>query len=258
MGMLGTLPRWVAASLIVYVCAANLWVFVRRDRGALPGFWRVLMPLAQLAFMVGPPYAALLSGLVSPAGAFDVPAWTRVLDTGAPLVVGAGAVISVALWLHRRFLVGRYPPDIFPAVRMRTQLSRPWGFSFVLFDAFCRQAHWAFYRLGAAVYLRDVPLGAAAGCGLILAEWWFDPGWRARLWQPGLAEDQVLLVALMLISGALSVLVPGFWLLPAAHLVLWLLWYGLLQRWYGSAARSRRPAVSTLVSGEGRFDNDQE
>jgi hypothetical protein len=236
MATIDTLPRWVAASLVVYVCAANVWAFIRRERGALPGFWRVLFPSAQVLFMVGPPYAALLSGLVTPAAyAFDVPAWGRILDTAAPLVVGAGALAGVALWLHRRWIVGRYPPAVFPAVRMRAQLSRPWGFSFVLFDALCLQAHWAFYRLGAALYLQDATLGAAAGCGLVLAEWLFDPGWRARLWQPGLAEDQYLMVALLLISGALWLLLPSFWLLPAAHLVLWYAWYGLLRRWYRTA-----------------------
>ena len=267
--MIESLPRWVAASVVVYVCAANLWAFLRRDRGALPGFWRVLFPVAQALFMLGPPYAALLSGLMTPAmAAFDLPPWPRVLDTAAPLVAAAAVISGAILWLHRRWMVGvgeaggalppapprpapvnlpeaqpeaarresaRYPPGVLPAVRMRAQLSRPWGISFVLFDALCFQAHWAFYRLGAALYLHDVPLGAAAGSLLVLLEWLLDPGWRARLVRPGLAEDQLLLLALMLLSVALAVLLPSFWLLLAVHASLWLIWYTLLQRWYRSA-----------------------
>ena len=267
--MIDTIPQWVAALVVVYVCAANLWAFLRRDRGALPGFWRVLFPVGQALFMLGPPYAALLSGQMTPAmAAFDVPAWPRVVDTAVPLVAGAVVVTGAILWLHHRWLVGdtpspapprgrleaasreagRYPSGVLPAVRMRAQLSRPWGISFVLFDALCYQAHWAFYRLGAALYLHDVPLGAAVGSLLVLLEWLLDPGWRARLWRPGLAEDQLLLLALMLTSAALSVLLPGFWLLLVAHASMWLIWYTLLQRWYRSAV-SVSHAHATLDSG---------
>jgi hypothetical protein len=195
--------------------------------------------------------------------AFDLPPWPRVLDTAVPLVAGVAVVSGGVLWLHRRWLTGgtqppapprpapamlpemrpeaasreagHYPPGVLPAVRMRAQLSRPWSISFVLFDALCYQTHWAFYRLGAALYLHDVPRGAAVGSLLVLLEWLLDPGWRARLRRPGLAEDQLLLLALMLLSGALSALVPGFWLLLAVHASLWLMWYTLLQRWYRSA-----------------------
>ena len=235
--MFDTLPRWAAASIALYVIAANLWAFLRRDRGVLPAFWRVLFPLVQSLFMLGPPYAALLSGRLTPAmAAFDLPSWSRLLDSAVPPLAGAVALSGVLLWLHSRWLASRYPQGVLPAVRMRAQLSRPWGISFVLFDAFCYQAHWAFYRLAAALYLHDVTRGAALGALLVLLEWLLDPGWRARLLRPGLAEDQWLLLGLLVLSALLSVLLPGFWLLLAVHTGFWLMWYTLLQRWYRSSA----------------------
>ena len=67
--MLTTLPGWVAASVVVYTLSAHSWAAVRRGRGMLPGFWRAVFPLAQALFMLGPPYAALLSGRITPARA---------------------------------------------------------------------------------------------------------------------------------------------------------------------------------------------
>ena len=235
--MLDTLPRLLGASVLVYALAANAWALVRRGRGALPSFWRVVFPPVQALFMLGPPYAGLLSGRITPAMAgFDLPSTARLWESAALPVAALLAVSGIGLALHRTLIAPRYPPGVLPAVRMRARLSRPWGFSSVIFDALCYQAHWAFYRLAAAQYLHDAPLGAAAGSLLVLFEWALDPGWRGRLFQPGLGEEQWLLLGLLGFSALLALLVPGFWLLLAVHAVLWLLWYTLLQRWYRSAA----------------------
>ena len=235
--MLDTLPRWVGASVLVYALAVNAWAFLRRGRGALPSFWQVVFPPVQALFMLGPPYAGLLSGRITPAMAgFDLPLPARLSAAAALPVAAVLAVSGIGLALHRRLVAARYPPGVLPAVRMRARLSRPWGFSYVLFEALCDQAHWAFYRLAAAQYLHDVPLGAAAGSLLVLLEWALNPDWRGRLFQPGLGEEQWLLLMLLGFSALLAVLLPGFWLLLAVHAVLWLLWYTLLQRWYRSAA----------------------
>lgn len=224
------LAGWAAASLIARGIAAVFlsspaWRDLERNAG-----WRsrpasIFTWLARAAFYVGVPYLALITGLATPAQM--ALAWPDGAQAGTAALwtIAALAAGVPVLWLLARLSARTYPPGVLPLVRSRAQWTRPWGFAFILLDTLYLQAHWMFYRAAAASALdagpRDV---AVAGIILVAAEWLFDPAWWSDMLSAGLWEDRALVAVLAVFSAALYTTAANFFVLLAAHAVLWLGW----------------------------------
>ncbi len=194
---------------------------------------RLYVSFAPVGYFIGVPFAALISGAANPRlYALSELDWPRGLVAGSQLTLATFLIVSLVMWLHSRHVRSHYPPYILPFAFRRAQLSQPWGAAFVLFDSLCMQAHWAFYRAGAIIFVNDVYLGALGGLALIGLEWLLDPRWRRQMTRVGQAEDQLLVVALALFNTAMFIYTANFWLMLLAHILLWLGWLAFAQHWY--------------------------
>ena len=231
------MATWLALSFVAYVIAAwgasRLPPFTAQSR-----YVRALNACARGAYFVGPLYLALISGLTT-LSAYAIPtSWSQGLEPGLRWSLGVFLLVSLALWLHKRFVFARYPPSIFPAVARRAQLSQPWGAAFVLRDTLYLQAHWTFYRAAALSLFDDDLTAAVAGAGLVMVEWLLNPSWRQHIRQPGRAEDLALTFVLLCLNVTLFIYTRNLWLMLMAHAVLWLGWLGLLAHWYQPLSRN--------------------
>ncbi|MBI3734262.1 MAG: hypothetical protein HY259_12540 [Chloroflexi bacterium] len=230
---------WAGVSFVLHALVANGLQVVqtraagRFDRLSDYAALRALAHVTRVAYFVGPPYLALISGAVSLRlyALADGEGWEG-LRVGAAPVLAVLIAGAYSLWWQRWIVSRAGPAAVLPAVSRRAQLSQPWGAAFVLLDTLCLQAHWALYRAAAIVFLNDRTLGALGGLGLILLEWLLDPFWRARARQAGQREDPWLVCALAALNTSLFIYTGNFWLMLGAHALLWLVWLGLLQVWY--------------------------
>jgi hypothetical protein len=215
---------WILASIAWYALAANgLWLAARWSGadGRLSGLlWsrpgQLLLWLARVVWLVGPGYAALLLGMLSPRmmGLSQIElGWS--LGRGLLFAAGALAVLLAAGLSYRRAHATAAPYlTLSHGIALTTLL---------VVEAGALQWQWAFYRSAmidvlaraaapAPVYWGTL-LAAAVLCvqGALSAWLWHD------LRTPGRAERRVLRAALLGATSVLYLLSRSFWLAWALH-----------------------------------------
>lgn len=215
---------WVLASMAVYTLAATaLWLLVRRSgpdgwlSGALrsiPG--QLALWLIRVLWLVGPGYAALLLGLLSPRimGLSQIElGWG--LGRGVLFAAGALAVLLAAGLSYRRTRAGQSPYLTFSHGLAVTVL--------LVVEAGALQWQWAFYRsamidaLGTVAAPAAVYWGTWLAAALLVAQGALNPWLWRDLRIAGLAERRVLRAALLGATSVLYLLSRNFWLAWALH-----------------------------------------
>lgn len=223
---LADLPAWmwVAGSMLVGIGGSlAVWIGQRRGRSdsGLALFLRtragVLVAwLARLVWLIGPGYAALLLGIVSPKlmGLSQI----RIdagLGEAALLAVVALGMLTAATVVYRR---GQPAAPVYASRADRVADSVR-----LAVEAGALQWHWAFYRavLIAALMRQEVAnpvyLGVWLSVALVMAEGLLQPLFWRDLRTPGLAAPRLLRAALLIVSAQIYLLSRNFWLCWAFH-----------------------------------------
>jgi hypothetical protein len=220
---------WTLASLtlavlvILFVSPALL----ARLHASLGG--RLTVQLLRLAYFIGLPYAALLTGSLAPIDlgltgtggtllGWDVAVWLRSLSV--TLTVGLLVLLpnGLASWqLARSASGGALDAD-----------DRSAGGLVV--EAIYAEIHWAFYRTAPLILLENVYVAALIGLGLIGLEWSVELIRNGLGRAPEERQRWLRRVVLLAVSATLFVLTQNLWLLIALHLVLELTWKAWLGR----------------------------
>ncbi len=211
---------WVLASVAFYALATwSLWLWLRVSGrngllGSIPG--QLMLWLARLLWLIGPGYAALLLGLLSPRmmGLSQVEfGWS--LGRGLLFAAGALAVLLAAGLSYRR---------AYPARSPYLTLSHGIALTIVLvMEAGALQWQWAFYRsalieaLATAGAQGPVYWGTWLAAGVLVVQGALSPFLWRDLSRAGLAERRVLRATLLAVTSVLYLLSRNFWLAWALH-----------------------------------------
>ena len=208
---------WLAGSFLFYVLVSNgSWLLrrlrpVTRLRSWPGGRWLAL--LSRWAYFVGPPYAALLLGVISPRwmGLSELN-WVHSAGIGGAAAAVALGLLSLSWWSYRRALPRRRQPQGVP-------LPRPLRWLLAIMEAATLQIHWAFYRSAFIdqAWLGDLYWGSWAGWALVCLEWSSNPWLRHGLRRPAQAEPILRRAALALVTTVLFILTRNLWLCWAVH-----------------------------------------
>lgn len=215
---------WVLASIAWYALATNgLWLAMRfsgadgRLSGLLHGIpGQLALWLARVLWLIGPGYAALLLGILSPRmmGLSQVElGWS--LGRGLLFAGVALAVLLAAGLSYRRAQPGQ-PPYL--------SLSHGIALTVLLvMEAGALQWQWAFYRsamievVTAAAAPAPVYWGTWLAVVLLVVQGALSPWLWHDLRTAGLAERRVLRAALLAVTSVLYLLSRNFWLAWALH-----------------------------------------
>jgi hypothetical protein len=212
---------WTLASMTAAVLAILLVGPAQLDRLRATIGGRLLEQLLRLAYFIGVPYAALLTGSIAS------------IDMG---LAGAGGSIlgwSAADWLHGLStaltlgVIVLLPIGV--ASRQIARAGRPLGTDdrsagAVIVEAIYSEIHWAFYRAAPLILLGEVYAAVLFGALLVGTEWLVElirngisplPEERQRWLRRGI---------LLALSTALFALTQNVWLAIGLHAVLELLW----------------------------------
>jgi len=231
---------WLLGSFLLYVLASNgAWALYRhcpkpleraRDRlQAWPGSRWLGLPI-RWAYFVGPPYAALLLGVISPRwmGLSELD-WVRSLGVGGAAAAIALGLLGLSWWSYRRALPCRGDPGgcpdvgttlaVAPGQGQALPLPRPLCGLLALVETAALQIHWAFYRSAFVNpdWLSELYWGSWAGWALVCLEWALNPWLRRGLRHPAQAEPILRRAALALVTTALFILTRNLWLCWAVH-----------------------------------------
>lgn len=218
---------WTLASMTVAVLAILFVSAAQLDRLRLTAGGRFLEQLLRLAYFIGVPYAALLTGSIS------------AMDMG--LTGASGSILgwSPAAWLRGLSLalmlgvivlipIGAASRQIARAGQSLGADDRSAGA--VIVEAIYAEIHWAFYRAAPLILLNDVYTAVLFGAVLVGVEW------LVVLIRNGLGpspeERQIWLrrSALLALSATLFVLTRNAWLAIFLHATVELLWKVWLRR----------------------------
>jgi len=216
---------WVLASMAWYALATvALWLALRHSGpkgrlssllGSIPG--QLGLWLARLTWLIGPGYAALLLGILSPRlmGLSQVElGWG--LGRGLLFAAGALAVLLAAGLSYRR---------AHPAQPPYLTLSHGIALTVLLvMEAGALQWQWAFYRSAMIEALTTTTTSSAPvywgtwlAVGVLVVQGALSPWLWHDLRRAGLAERRVLRAALLAGSSVLYLLSRNFWLAWALH-----------------------------------------
>ncbi|HSN75382.1 MAG TPA: hypothetical protein VL334_09905 [Anaerolineae bacterium] len=215
---------WVLASMAWYALATvALWLALRRSGpegvlssllGSIPG--QLALWLTRLLWLIGPGYAALLLGILSPRlmGLSQVElGWS--LGSGLLFAAGALALLLAAGLSYRR---------THPAQPPYLTLSHGIALTvLLLMEAGALQWQWAFYRsalieaLTSAAAPAPIYWGTWLAVGVLVVQGALSPWLWHDLRKAGLAERRVLRAALLAVSSVLYLLSRNFWLAWALH-----------------------------------------
>ena len=172
--------------------------------------------LTWLTWLIGPAYAALLLGLVSPRlmGLSQLDLGTG-LGLGALFAtLGLGVLLAAGLTYRRTRPAGPPYPSLGHAVGGSVRL---------VVEAGALQWHWAFYRSALIAAAAGMGLGSPVYWGAWLAAGWIclEGALSPYLWRdlrtPGLAEKRMLRGVLLFATTVVYLLSHNFWLAWVLH-----------------------------------------
>ncbi len=170
---LNPLAAWTLGSITLFILTARLTAtpIGRRARATRAG--RLVAEGARLAFYVGLPYAALLTGAFAPrdVGLQGSPsvdlilgwtpeAWAR--TTGPAAALGGFTLIAIAALTRQVRRAGGYAPSALGVDRAPIARS--------ICEAAYAEAHWSFYRALPMALLADAHWAALAGLAFAASE----------------------------------------------------------------------------------------
>lgn len=215
---------WLAGSFLFYALVSNgSWhlrrlAFATRLQGWPGSRWLAL--LWRWAYFIGPPYVALLLGVISPRrmGLSELD-WVHSVGVGGVAAAIALGLLSLSWWSYRRALPWGGDHGGRPGRGQALPLSRPLRWLLALAETAALQAHWAFYRsvFIDRAWLGDLYWGSWAGWALVCLEWASNPWLRHGLRQPTQAEPILRRAALALVTTVLFILTRNLWLCWVTH-----------------------------------------
>lgn len=206
---------WIVASLLLFILGSWLvWVATLWQKHHAEGRssrWtrlpevRIILWIAQFAYGFGIPYAVLLLGIASPRllGLTETD-WVSSLGSGGGLAGVALAILIVGWWGYRR--------DVPPPADLS-----PWPLA--LLNVAALQAHWAFYRTGATLWMQDGYNSVWAGLALVALEAALVPATWQALASPNQAEKILRPAAFAFCSAVLFYYTHNLWLCWVFHCV---------------------------------------
>jgi hypothetical protein len=220
---------------------------------AIPG-GRLLEQLLRLAYFVGVPYAALLTGSIASidmgltgAGGsilgWSPAEWLRGLSTALTL----GAIVLLPIGLASR--------QIARAGQLLGTDDRSAGA--VIVDAIYAEIHWAFYRAAPLILLADVYAAVIFGALLVGVEWIVVLIRNGLSPAPEERQKWLRRGALLALSATLFALTQNVWLAILAHMVLELAWKAWLRRLAPGPISPLRPPIGAAPDPDVRPLRDQ-
>ena len=175
--------------------------------------WSLLSRALWLVGSVGVPYAALLSGVVSPLdlGLIQLD-WLPGIARGAAWGVSSFFLLAFSWWTYGRAISGSAEEVSGFSIGHR-RLAQ--ALTFAMAD----ESRWAFYR-GIAIPWIGQYYGAYAALLLALVVPCLSPWIRARLRRVGSRELLLFRASLAIISTTAFVLTGNFWICLALHVLL--------------------------------------
>jgi len=214
---------WLVLYVGLYALAATItWHFsevIGQDEKPLVArlrSWPHWSLLSQTLWFVGSvvvPYAALLSGVVSPLdlGLIQLD-WLPGIARGAAWGVSAFFLLAFSWWTYGRAVAGSSQDRPLPSIGHR-RLAQ--ALTFALAD----ESRWAFYR-GIVVPWIGQYYGAYAALLLALVVPCLSPWVRARLRRAGSREPLLFRASLAVVSTTAFVLTGNVWICLALHVLL--------------------------------------
>jgi hypothetical protein len=220
-----TLASMTLAVLVILFVSPSL---LARLHASLGG--RLTVQLLRLLYFIGLPYAALLTGSLTPidlgltgAGGvllgWDVAAWLRGLSTTLTIGIIVVLPIGLASWQIARAAHGAALGADDRSVGA------------VLVEALYSEVHWAFYRTAPLILLENAYVAALIGVVLVGVEWSVELIRNGLSSVPGDHQRWLRRMLLLAMSATLFVLTRNLWLLIGLHLVtelIWKAWVGRL------------------------------
>jgi len=262
------LALWTAGSILLSV-VGRLWAWLAGQRphsqlgrlgDSLTGnpFGRATLFLVRFAFYIGLPYAALMSGALSPvvAGLLgtqtpDLPWWLLgwnpddwVRAALWTAVLGSIAAAALLLGWRNVYRAGLARPEVdsaFPSGGLLPALS----ILVIARESIFAEIHWAFYRAAPLAFIADPYWATLAGAVLVILEWVLDPAWHAGLADDSRREALLMQLTWLALSASIFVLARNIWPILVLHIAL--AW--LVGRWVTLLA-ARTSVVSQPVAGD--------
>jgi hypothetical protein len=215
---------WMLGSIAFYAVATTLLAVVLHKTGPQGRFavltrspgGRLAGWLVWMAWLIGPGYAALLLGDLSPR----VMGLSQI-DLGAGLGLGGlFAALSLAVLLSAGLSYRRTAHSSQPYASPSNDVVVSVGLAL---EAGALQWHWAFYRsaiiaaLAVAGWRNPIYWGAWVAVGAICLEGVLSPFLWQDLRKPGLAERRLLRGVLLFATTVVYLLSRNFWLAWALH-----------------------------------------
>jgi hypothetical protein len=167
-------------------------------------------------YSLGIPYAALLLGVADARrlGVAGLPRWPQ-LPMGA--MVGLIGVLYLT-WSWRRTASAMFRRGSHQRLLYREwdSFHAPGGWAYVLLDALCLQASWAFVR-GAAVAVLGLYPGVFIGLALVGMAWVLRPGMPESLAQPNARASALLTAGLAVVTALVFLYAENLWLCTLVH-----------------------------------------
>ena len=238
---------WTLASMTLAVLAILFAGATQLERLRATAAGRFLEQFLRLAYFIGMPYAALLTGSIAS------------IDMG---LTGTGGSIlgwSPAEWLHglsiALMLAVIVLIPIGAASRQIARAGHPLGVDdrsagTVIVEAIYAEIHWAFYRAAPLILLNEVYAAVIFGALLVGVEWMVVLIRSGLSTSPTERQSWLRRGVLLAVSAALFVLTRNVWLAISLHAALELLWKVWLQRLVP------RPIESARVPTEPATDPD--
>ncbi len=219
------------AIVVVYLALQPGWDYLRewtRHWRGRPGDWVAalrasryggpLEALAEVIYLLGIPYAALLLGVIDIRRMGLVGfAWRVDLAIGALIGVTGAALLS---WSWRRVSAASYRRSSRRRVFFgEWQAFRtPWGWVPLLAQVICLQFSWGFVR-AMAIALLGLYWGVFVALALTGVAWFLRPGRATSLANPDSRARELLLAGLATVSAMVFLYSQNLWLCAAIHAI---------------------------------------
>jgi hypothetical protein len=217
---------WVAFSIGLYALGADLSWHYRRPRPGRLGHWveaikgwrhrHWLLEAARFLYYIGIPYAALLRGVILPRlmGLTHID-WVKGVGLGMALGGGAFLLLALIWWWYAR-AIAALPLSARErgGASLRDVSARGWV---LLRETIYLEAHWAFYRSAAILFLDNQYAGVFLGFLLVTLEWSINPAWRADLSLPWRSVNILMTWSMAFVTAIIFLIIRNLWLILPIH-----------------------------------------
>ena len=217
---------WVVFSIGLYALGVDIAWHYRRPRSGRLGQWvgtiKVwpyrywLLEAVRFLYYIGIPYAALLRGVALPRlmGLTHLD-WVKGIGLGTALGGGVFLLLASIWWWYARAIAA-----LPRSARQRQGASlgddstNGW---ILLREVVYLEAHWAFYRSAAILFLNNYYAGTFVGFLLVTLEWSINPAWRTDLSSPWRSANTLMRWSMAFAMTIIFLFIRNLWLLVPIH-----------------------------------------